>query len=141
VETGGARGCDESLLDVRRRSWRRPIAELLVVEGVRRAQVWAMKASVSDPLRTCRKHMGGIETGRGVRVRDESGGCLLIGQVVSGVEVARAWSGLRCGTWEPVVPRPRAASGAAWACPTTRTSPLRPLAGDGAALGRMTRAR
>jgi hypothetical protein len=60
--------------------------------------------------------MGDIETGRGVRARDEPGGCLLTGQVVSGVEVARAWSGLRCGTWEPVVPRPRTASGAALAC-------------------------
>jgi hypothetical protein len=79
-------------------------------------EVWAKKASGSDPLMTCRKLMGGIETGPGVRVRDEPGGCLLIGQVVSGVEVARAWSGLRCGTWEPVVPRPRAASGAALAC-------------------------
>ena len=28
------------------------------------------------------------------------------------MEVARAWSGLWCGTWEPVAPRPRAASGA-----------------------------
>src|SRR6266581_9457521 len=65
---------------------------------------------------TCRKHMGDIETGRGVRARDESGGCLLTGQVVSGVEVARAWPGLRCGTWEPVVPRPRTASGATMAC-------------------------
>src|SRR3989442_6797604 len=65
---------------------------------------------------TCRKLMGGIETGCGVRVRDEPGGCLLIGQVVSGVEVARAWSGLRCGTCEPVVPRPRTAGGAASAC-------------------------
>jgi hypothetical protein len=71
---------------------------------------------VSDPLRTRRKHMGGLEAGRGVRVRDEPGGCLLIGQVVSGVEVARAWSGLRCGRWEPVVPCPRTASGAVVAC-------------------------
>ena len=60
--------------------------------------------------------MSDIETGRGVRARDEPGGCLLIDQVVSGMEVARAWSGLRCGTWEPVVPRPRAASGAVMAC-------------------------
>src|SRR5712692_3478550 len=65
---------------------------------------------------TCRKLMGDIETGPGVRVWDEPGGCLLTGQVVSGMEVARAWSGLRCGTWEPVVPRPRTASGAARAC-------------------------
>src|SRR6266496_3330759 len=86
-------------------------------EGALRArQVWAKKVSVSKPLMTCRNNMGDIDTGRGVRVRDEPGGCLLSGQVVSGMEVARAWSGLRCGRWEPVVPRPRTASGAASAC-------------------------
>ena len=46
-----------------------------------------------------------IETGNALEFRDGSGGCLLIGQVVSGVEVARAWSWLLHGTWEPVVPR------------------------------------
>ncbi len=56
--------------------------------------------------------MDGIETGVELLPRDEPGGCLLIGQVVSGVKVARAWSGLSCGTREPVAPRPRAASGA-----------------------------
>lgn len=44
--------------------------------------------------------------------RDEPGGCLSIGQAVSGMEVARAWSGLLRGTCEPVAPRPRAACGA-----------------------------
>jgi hypothetical protein len=34
--------------------------------------------------------------------------------VVPGVKVARAWSGLSCGTGEPVAPRPRAASGASF---------------------------
>ena len=33
--------------------------------------------------------------------RDEPGGYLLTDQVVSGVEVARAWFRLWCGTWEP----------------------------------------
>lgn len=56
--------------------------------------------------------MDGIETGVELLPRDEPGGCLLTGQVVSGVKVARAWSGLSCGTREPVAPRPRAASGA-----------------------------
>src|SRR5436190_14101751 len=65
---------------------------------------------------TCRNRIGDIKTGPGMSARDEPGGGLLTGQVVSGMEVARAWSGLRCGTWEPVVPRPRAASGAAMAC-------------------------
>ncbi len=61
---------------------------------------------------TCRKSIGGIETGVGKMPRDEPGGSLLIGQVMSGMKVARARFGLRCRTWEPVAPRPRAASGA-----------------------------
>jgi hypothetical protein len=36
--------------------------------------------------------------------RDESGGYLSTAQVVSGMKVARAWSRLLRGTWEPVVP-------------------------------------
>jgi hypothetical protein len=36
--------------------------------------------------------------------RDEPGGCLLIGQVVTGVKVARAQVRHRHGTWEPVAP-------------------------------------
>jgi hypothetical protein len=52
---------------------------------------------------TCRKFMGDIKTGVAIRSRDGSGGCLLIGQAVSGIKVARAWSGHWCGTWEPVV--------------------------------------
>ena len=78
----------------------------------RARQVWITKASASEPLMTCRKTIGGIETGDALRPRDEPGGCLPIGQAVSGIEVARAWSGLLCGTCEPVAPRPRAASGA-----------------------------
>jgi len=79
----------------------------------RARQVWITKASASEPLMKRRKQIGGIETGGAFGPRDEPGGCLLTGQAVSGVEVARAWSGLLCGTCEPVVPRPRAASGAA----------------------------
>ena len=73
--------------------------------------MWITKASVSEPLMKCRKKSGDIETRDSLRPWDEPGGCLLIGQVVSGIEVARAWSGLSCGTCEPVVPMPRAASG------------------------------
>ena len=76
-------------------------------------QVWAKKASASEPLMTRRKGpIDDIETRPERTAWDEPGGSLLTGQAVSGVEVARAWSGLRCGTCEPVVPRPRAASGA-----------------------------
>jgi hypothetical protein len=51
--------------------------------------------------------LGDIETGLDETAWDEPGECLLIGQAVSGMEVARAWFGLWCGTWEPVVSRPR----------------------------------
>ena len=51
---------------------------------------------------TCRNPLDDIETGV-VLARDEPGGCLLIAQVVSGIEVARAWFRLLYGTWEPVV--------------------------------------
>jgi hypothetical protein len=74
--------------------------------------VWAKKASASEPLMTCRNRIDDIETGLGMAARDEPGGSLPTGQAVSGMEVARAWSGLRYGTWEPVAPRPGAASGA-----------------------------
>jgi hypothetical protein len=46
-----------------------------------------------------------IETGLAWMVRDEPGGYPSTAQVVSGMEVARAWSGLWCGTCEPVVSR------------------------------------
>ena len=82
----------------------------------RARQVWIKKANVSEPLMTRRNGKDDIETGAEPEPRDEPGGCLPIGQAVSGVEAARAWSGLRCGTWEPVVPRSRTASGAVLAC-------------------------
>jgi hypothetical protein len=47
-----------------------------------------------------------------LRPWDEPGGCLRIGQVVSGVEAARVWSGLSCGTCEPA---PRWAA-SQWSC-------------------------
>jgi hypothetical protein len=37
--------------------------------------------------------------------REQSGSDLLTAQMVSGMEVARAWLRLWCGTWEPVVPK------------------------------------
>jgi hypothetical protein len=67
---------------------------------------------VSEPLLTRRNGKDDIKTRAEAESWDEPGGCLLIGQAVSGVEAARAWSGLRCGTCEPVVPRLRTASGA-----------------------------
>jgi hypothetical protein len=50
------------------------------------------KASVSEPLTTCRKGIDDIETGAGKWCRDEPGGVPLIGQAVSGMEAARVRS-------------------------------------------------
>jgi hypothetical protein len=64
----------------------------------------------------CRKRIDDIKTGVALFPRDELGGSLCIGQVVSGMKVARAWSWLSCGTWEPVAPRLWMTSGAGLAC-------------------------
>lgn len=61
-----------------------------VEKAPERCQVGIRKASVSEPLMTCRNVLGGIETGCLLSARDESGGSPFIGQVVSGMEVARA---------------------------------------------------
>src|SRR5680860_986355 len=51
-----------------------------------------------------RKRSEVIETGVPLFPRDEPGGSLPTGQVVTGVQVARARIGRRHGTWEPVAP-------------------------------------
>jgi hypothetical protein len=55
-------------------------------------QVGIGKASVSEPLMTCREVEVASKPGRSVVVWDEPGGCPSIGQVVSGMEVARVRS-------------------------------------------------
>jgi hypothetical protein len=64
-----------------------------------------MKANESEPQVSWRKAVDDIETGAQLLPRDESGGCLFIGQMVSGMYAARAWVRLLHGTWEPVVLR------------------------------------
>jgi hypothetical protein len=67
-----------------------------------RGRCGSRRRAQAIPLMKRRKQIGDIETRVSFVSWDESGGCLLIGQAVSGVEVARAWSGLSCGTCEPV---------------------------------------
>jgi hypothetical protein len=55
-------------------------------------QVGIGKASVSEPLMTCREVEETSKPGRSAVVRDEPGGCPSIGQVVSGMKAARARS-------------------------------------------------
>lgn len=64
-----------------------------------------MKANESEPRMKCRNALDDIESGSARMIRDESGGCLLSGQAVSGMYAARAWVRLLHGTWEPVVLR------------------------------------
>lgn len=64
-----------------------------------------MKANESEPQVSCRKALDGIKTGALSLSRDESGGCLFIGQTVPGMDAARARVRLLHGTWEPVVSR------------------------------------
>ena len=72
--------------------------------GTRSRQVWARKASESEPPMTCRKLVGDVKTGGAIHLREEPGGNLPTAQAASGMKVARAWSGRWCGTWEPVAP-------------------------------------
>jgi hypothetical protein len=65
-------------------------------------QVGATKANASEPLMTCRKPINDIKTEVCSMPREQPGGNLLTAQAVSGIQVARAWLGLWCGTWEPV---------------------------------------
>jgi hypothetical protein len=60
--------------------------------------VRAKKANACEPLMKCRKETVGVETGGSLGSRDESGGCLPTGQTASGIEAARAWFGILCGT-------------------------------------------
>jgi len=73
-------------------------------KGARDASGAAGKANVSEPLLKRRKRSGVIKTGVQSLPREEPGGCLLIGQVVTGVKVARARFRHWHGTWEPVAP-------------------------------------
>jgi hypothetical protein len=65
-------------------------------------QVGAGKANVSEPLLKRRKRIGVIETRVQSLPWEEPGGCLLTGQVVTGVKVARARFRHWHGTCEPV---------------------------------------
>jgi hypothetical protein len=93
-------------------------AVVVSVRGARRAvsasgvgQEGERERSIDDVSKSA---LDDIETGRPTQPGMSLAGGLLIGQVVSGMEMARAWSGLWCGTWEPVVPCPSTVSGAVW---------------------------
>jgi hypothetical protein len=66
-------------------------------------QVRNEKASVSEPLMKCRKHITGIKSGDSALPREQYRGRLLTACAVPGMKVARAHFRLMYGTWEPVV--------------------------------------
>ena len=51
-------------------------------------QVWSKKTNDRELPLKCRNRLNGIKTGRVMLTQDESGGNLLIGQMVPGIEVA-----------------------------------------------------
>jgi hypothetical protein len=77
-------------------------------------QVRIEKANASEPLMKRRKRIDVIETGVQLLPRDKPGGGLLTGQVVTGVEVARARSRHRHGTWERLAPMGSAGCWTGW---------------------------
>jgi len=94
------------------------VGVLSVAEKARRERVRCgsrRRAKAIPPMRR-RKRRNGIKTRVESLPWDQSGGCLLTGQVVPGVKAARAWFGLWCGTREPVASMGRPASGAVVAC-------------------------
>ena len=72
--------------------WLKTVVVSDVEKALERRQVGIRKASESESLKTCRNYLDDIETGALLWSRDESGGCPLIGQAVSGMEATRAWS-------------------------------------------------
>lgn len=77
-------------------------------------QVRTGKANVSEPLLTCRKRSDDIETRVQLLPWDKSGGCLFIGQMVSGMKVARARFRRQRGTRERLAPMPLAGCWTGW---------------------------
>src|SRR6266542_6740528 len=77
-------------------------------------QVRTGKANVSEPLLTCRKRIDDIKTRVQLLPWEKSGGCLSIGQAVSGMKVARARFRLQCGTRERLAPMPLAGGWTGW---------------------------
>jgi hypothetical protein len=55
---------------------------------VRAVRCWTRKTNANEPLMKCREVGSDIETGVSMQFRDESGGCPLIGQSVSGMQAA-----------------------------------------------------
>jgi hypothetical protein len=56
--------------------------------GQRSCQVWVKETSVSEPLRTCRKHLGDVKTGGISLPREQCGGSLWTAHTASGMEAA-----------------------------------------------------
>ena len=87
-------------------------------KGSRRAgQVWITKASESDTTRESVESVWMTSKPRSSRCLGMSlAGACRLARWCPALEVARAWSGLSCGTREPVAPMGRPASGAVLSC-------------------------
>jgi hypothetical protein len=67
-------------------------------------QVRTREASASELLLRCRNEKDDVRTGGLPNSRISSRVTCFTAWAASGIKVARIWSRLWCGTWEPVVP-------------------------------------
>ena len=86
----------------------------------RGCQVKGTETSVSEPLRTCRKSLGDVKTG---------GSFVTPGAVWE----EPVYSGLLCGTWEPVAPLQR--ENRKWGAPMSGRVPRRSTGAESFVVG------
>ncbi len=73
----------------------------------RPCQVGIREASASELLMRCRNEKGDVRTGGLLNSGISPRGTCFTAWAASGIKVARTWSRLLCGTWEPIVPMVR----------------------------------
>ena len=81
------------------------------------------ETSASEPSMRCRKEKDDVRTGGLRGLQDKSKRSLFTAWAASGIKMARTWTRLWCGTWEPVVPMLR--EKLKWVDPIRVTVPMR----------------
>ena len=81
-------GLQEQIANHRKRLWSRVMVVSVTEKVSERNQVWIKKTNASEPPHKCRNDQTASKTGEFMLPREESGGNLLTGQAVPGIEVA-----------------------------------------------------
>ena len=80
------------------RHWLKVLVVSMGEKALEKRQVWIEKANTREPSFKCRKLLRRHQNRVVMLTREKSIGSLLTGWAVSGIEMARAQSGLSCGT-------------------------------------------